>query len=418
MNKKILFAAFTFAAMAISCTEHELEEVNIPASDAIALNPSTAVTRATVLTLDSLKRPEGFVVYAESGASPSAWYDNGSQAIDGRNNHVWNVPASKWGFDRAVPWPTDPREYPMMFYAFYPANPNTAGGLFDVYPKLESNVRVPRNVKEQVDMLFGISSTTGKPASGSLVMTFKHIFSKVNFAVANIDPDRVPSTTQTAYVLALGFMNLGNVSTFKYKTGLWDPNLKSDSRDTFDYYNAFVSSYPVPYVPKVFHNAATPEKFFNGADSNLMLLPQTPPVWNTAASPVVAPTPNQAYVAMIYRIEERDNADYIGFEHASSHSGYATSFLEAEGYDGPLFVKVGYAYSANWEMGKSYLYNISLPGETGGRLLSEYLYDVYGRETDLKAPGEVPEVIISSEVNIILQPVVTDWLADDADIYY
>ena len=415
MNKKIVLAALTFATMAISCTENEVAEINIPTSEAIALNPSTAATRATVLTLDSLKRPGGFVVYAESGTSPSAWYNNGTQAIDGTNNHVWNAPASKWGFQTAVPWPANSSDYPMTFYAFYPTS--AAGlGLKDDHPRLTGDVTIQKDVKKQVDLLAAVSSTAGKPTSGTLVMSFKHILSKVNFAVANIDTNGVASTSQNAHVLALGFMNLYKNNVYDYRTATWSTAFPL-LRDTFSYYNQFVSTYPVPYVPKVFHNASNPEKFFIGADSNLMLLPQNPTVWNTAANPVLAPTANEAYVALIYRIEEFDNDDYIGFKQASSHSGYETSFLKAEGYNGPLFVKVGYAYNSNWSMGKSYLYNIPLPGETGGRLLSGYLNDEYGRETDLKAPGEVGEVVISKEANIILQPVVSDWVSDNADIF-
>ena len=418
MNKKIVLAALTFATMAISCSQNELVEVNIPTSDAIALNPSTAVTRATVLTLDSLKRPGGFVVYAESGTSPSAWYNNGTQAIDGTNNHVWDAPASKWGFQTAVPWPiSNPSAYPMTFYAFYPALPNAAGSLKDAFPTLTIDVTIPKDVKKQVDLLAGKSSTSSKPTSGSLVMSFRHILSKVNFAVANIDTNGVATSSQNAHVLALGFVNLYKDNVYDYKTATWNTLSPLQMREAFNYYNAFVSSYPVPYVPRVFNNAQDPEKFFIGADSNLMLLPQNPTVWNTTANPVLAPAANEAYVALIYRIEEFDNDDYIGFKHASSHSGYATSFLQTEGYDGPLFVKVGYAYNSNWSMGKSYLYNIPLPGETGGRLLSGYLYDEYGRETDLKAPGEVGEVVISKEANIILQPVVSDWVSDNADIF-
>jgi len=425
MNKKIIMAALSLTIAAASCTQNEVEEINVPTSETIALNPSTATTRATSLVLESLQNDNnGFAVYATGGTNPTQWYSNGgAQVINGTNNHYWEstTTPNQWQFKTQVPWPAaNSTSYPMNFYAFYPTAPNAAVvSLSNTVTNLAANVSIPLDVKAQVDMLAGKNSTPNRPLSGNLYMDFKHILSKVNFTVSNMygpnNTTPVQNYTQNAYVLALGFANLYQQGRYDYIGGSW--NTPSGTRVDYNYYNSFAGlSGTAKYSEKMF-NSATNSSFMTSAsvvDSNLMLLPQNPQVWNTnsAVATVVAPTTNDAYVKMLYRLEDTNplENDLIGFKSAVTHKSYSGSALEAKGYTGPLYVLAGYTYMQNWVPGKGYTYNIPIPGATGGRLIDEYLYDDQANRTDLKVPGgNVPGEIIGGDGYIHLDPIVSNW---------
>ena len=431
MNKKLIMAALSLTIATASCTQNEVEDINVTTSETIALNPSTSATRAIPMALDSLKHDmNGFAVYATGGLNPGGWYSNGGlQVIDGTNNHYWrtSVTPNEWQFKTQVPWPAvGSTSYPMKFYAFYPTYPNAAvTSLNNAGSYLSANVSIPTDVKKQVDMLAGYSSTPSKPISGNLYMDFKHILSKVNFTVSNMfgpnNTTPVANTTQNAYVLSLGFANLYQQNTYNYMpatgttTGAWNPLNTGSIRVDYNYYNSFVGlSGAQKYSEKRF-NSATNASFMtsvNVVDSNLMLLPQNPQVWNTSSTPVNVPATGDAYVKMLYRVEETSplNNDFIGFKDASSHLSYPGSALQAKGYTGPLYVLVGYTYAQTWAPGKGYTYNIPIPGVSGGRLLDECLYDDQANRTDLKVPGgKVPDVVIGGDGYIHLDPIVTPW---------
>ena len=388
--------------MALSCAMNETDNVNVTKSDAISLAPSTAATtRASISDINSLKDPagNGFVVYATSGNAAS-WFTK----IDGHNNHVWNDTESKWGFKSSVHWPDEANAYPMNFFAFYPQLPNTViKTLGDIYPNISLNVVIPSDKKDQLDLLAGKKSTANKPASGTLTMTFKHILSKVNFSVS------VDNTDYEAYVLALSLKNLHTTNTYDVKNAAWDPT--TNGRESFEYYNHFTVN-ASGYTEKKFDKIAKTLFFDKASNEHLMLLPQSPTVWNTDSkdATVDEPKDDEAFVQLLYRSTYLTDKDFIGFEVADNHGGYATSQLKNDNYHGPLYVKVGYSLNLDWEEGKGYQYNIPLPGQTGGRLLDDHLYDDKGNRTDLKVPGgKVPETILGDNDEIRLDPTVTNW---------
>jgi len=392
---------------------NETDNVNVTKSDAISLAPSTAATtRASISDLSTLQDdPNGFVAYAKSGSN---WY----AGLDGstKNNHVWDKHESQWGFETSVHWPGDANDYPMTFYAFYPqkdANNKVITGIIPPTSGLTLGVILPPDKKDQLDLLAGQKETKNKPASGTLTMTFNHILSKVNFSVS------IDDKNYTAYVLALGFKNLYSQNNYDVIAAAWKPFGINTNSDSYEYYNSFAVKDPTEasYTENVFSSSS--RNFFfdindKESDEHLMLLPQDGKVWPTNVATVELPKSDEAFVQMLYRLENGTNVDFIGFKDASTHGGYATSQLKKDKYEGSLYVKVGYSFVLDWKQGKGYLYNIPLPG-TGGRLLDDHLYDDKGNRTDLKVPGgKVPETILGSDDEIRLDPTVSDW--DDQTI--
>jgi hypothetical protein len=417
MVKNFIYSAAVIALMMVSCTQNEMEVFDVTTSDAIALNPGTATTRATVTYLSTLQGDaNGFIVYATSGAAFSSWYSDGTNSINGIA-HKYS--AGKWGFNPDIKWPAATTGYPMNFYAYYPQRGTGNDVVTNVTAtynpvSIELDVTIPTDILKQKDVIHAKNSTAAKPGSSNLLMNFKHALSKVNFTVTNSDgTNNLSAADQEAFILATGFNNLFTAGKFNIVTEAWNPYLAgaaAGTRTGYNYYNAFVPS-PTAYVQKSFKGAVD-KAFFTGIDSNLMLLPQNPQIWGAVTIPPALPAANDAYVQMMYRVENNAapvNPDYIGYKNATAHPNYAASALAARNYTGPLFVKVGFIFQAGWLSGKGYTYNIPVPGAGGGRLLDEYYYDDHGNRTDLEVIGTDPGDPILGDGFIHLIPKVTDW---------
>ena len=418
MKKRFILAIAAVALMAVSCSMNETEEINIVTADAISLNPNTAVTRASISNLTTLRDDNnGFAVYADNGTSPSTWHTN----IAGSNNHFHD--GSKWNFKTQVAWPTAASEYPMTFLAFHPAQNQSNGIITNVtstHPNVNLNVTVKPLASDQRDLLAGKNTAESKPSSGTLSMGFKHILSKVFFTVSNQFKGSA-NTTQDVYVLAIGFKNLHTTDVYNVRTGLWTTN--TTGQNDYNYYNKFESQADA-YTPVMFNSADKGKFYANTAEmdaSYMMLLPQNPDRWDTYAGgdpeSVQPPLTNDAYVRMLYRVEEKAapaNDDFIGYKSAVTHPNYDGSQAQADNYTGALYVMVGYSYDPAWLQGNGYQYDIPVPGSTGGRLINKNYFDDKGNETDLPVIDiEVPEVIIPGDDYIHLSPIVTPW--DDLD---
>jgi len=420
MTKRFIFSVAAIAIMLVSCSQNDQEVVNIPTSDAISLNPSTAVTRASVTNFNTLQTStDGFRVYATSGAL-TAWYqDADGKRIDGNNHHKWDNVSGKWGFEYpGVKWPTDASGYPMTFWAIYPVS-HTAMTIAPTNPTstdLSLNVTIPAHLDNQIDILSTKGSTNVKPATANLSLNFKHILSKVNFKVSTTEND----VRDSAFVQAVGFNGIYNANNFNVISQGWNGNGHTGKTE-FNYYNRFIpESTPNNTILEVvkFNNIEDAPFYPGATDKNMMLLPQSPDMWKPQVGvtpPGNLPKTGDAYVRVMYRFELTTDKDYIGFRSALDHPDYEGSEAQDKGYVGPLFVLAGYTYEGIWVEGKGFMYNIPLPGTSGGRLLDERLYDDKGNPTDLTLPGgEEGEPIITTDEYIHLIPVVTEW-GDDIE---
>ena len=420
LKNLIMFKKFvTIAVVAIviaSCTQNEMEEINVTTSDAITLSPNTAITRASIATVNTLQAStKGFVVYATGGTAPTNWLTD----IDGTNNHVYK--GGKWVFESTVPWPSEASKYPMDFYALYPGG-TTNQALqrinADEVDKLSIDVTIPAEVADQVDLLATKNRANSKPFSSNLGLAFKHILTKVDFSVSNVDTTGLSaSADQHVFVMAVGFKNLYTTNSYDMISETWNTINTGAAQGDYNYFNAFdVLQDPETYTEKEFVSA-NEAKFYSTPDidaAHMMLMPQTANFWPVAPDQQVnTPTDDQAYIKVFYRVTKDvpgnpGYEDLIGYQTAESHLNYETSELKDRGYKGSLYVLVGFKYNTTWVNGKGYIYDIPLPGKTGGRLLDKYYYDNQGRKTDLEV-GETGTTVVSEDNDIHLIPSVIDW---------
>jgi len=462
MKKSIFGLAALAAIMLAGCSKNDVQSVNKAISGTISLAPSTS--RAAITVLSTMENDAiGFKVYGTSATSFAAgnWYNDlgvtsgatvgTGAAIDGTNNHVWSSTitppsTSNWNFADPVMWPTAAADYPMNFYAWYPAAPTglvegtqdasvpAVGFTFTVQDNttLANMTTDPAVLAGQTDLVSTNAIANAKPASANLTMTFNHILSKVNFGI-------IADEGYTSHVLTVGVANVANVGTYDVVAqSPW--SAVGAFGFTYIYFNGAPTTTPMDFAGVTgnapSNPASTAEPFYAaGHSNNLMLMPQDPttnmwaPPAPTVIDPSQAPT-TQTYIYLLYRTETTSptfataNPNFIGYASAVDHPNYVGSALEASGYTGPLFVKVGYPFDGSttplqfWDKGYGYVYNIELPGTSGGRLIDDMFYKDDGTPTDLPvitpdSPNDpypdVPQPILNNDPYIHLIPVVTPW---------
>jgi len=410
-DKKIRLAVIC-AAIMVSCTDNEIEEVNTASSSFIGLVSTT--TRASVADLSTIQtNSDGFKVYATGGENPTGWYaDEDGHRIDGTNNHKYAN--NRWGFAQSVKWPDHTTDYPMNFYAIYPASPKGFGSmtfLFNPFFYLSSTYEVP-DAGNQEDILFAKANTSVRPATGNLSLVFTHILSKVNFGI-------IAGTGTVPYIQSLELINSSSRRAFDFIDGIWfgTPAIHK----SFRYFGDVPSGNIMPVFTPTVRDESTANAIYPGTHgNNLMLLPQISPSWQPQSG--TAPTSSSGgYISVIYRMSTGNGTSgvgtlrEVGFEDATQHPDNINGMVT-----GPLFVKAGFPLPADdgnftWDKGRSYMYNLVLGahGSCNGYILDEYYYDEKGVQTALKLVEvrnegkRVGDKLQAGVIHVILD--VDDW---------
>lgn len=382
------------AIVATSCAKDEVSSDAKHNPDQIGFYTNT--TRSSVVNLPVLEASTaGFVVYATSGNSPTAWFPS----IDGTNNY--KKTAAVWGWAGTAPsWPSSTTGYPMNFSAYF-ASSYTGFTLTSASAPLLLGTYTIQPEASQVDFLAAKSVSISKPASGMLPLTFQHILSKINFGV-------IPGNGATVYVQSIGVNNVGNQRSYDFRAGDW------------------ASSQPSTFTSKYFYKSTTtPATALVGTDpteaaiqnvvpsngGNLMLMPQTATTWTPATGVAAA----NAYMSVIYRLTTAADPNAVGYTVANNHPDYASlsNAIQIALNNKPLFVKVGYPFaqtSMTWAKGKGYTYNICLGtvNASNGFILENVYYDELGNPTTLTIIGkDKGDPISNGKINFIVN--VGDW---------
>jgi hypothetical protein len=412
--KRIILTLLLPVLLPVGCAKNEITEVNISARDVVGF--ATTTLRSAVVGLGTMQNDgAGFRVYAVSNSSPSNWYNDGAGGvIDGSNNYRY---AGSWGWTGQAPkWPASLNDYPMTFYALYPAAPAgltlspaaTSPSLFQFTYQVQAE-------NNQVDLLAAKATANLKPASGKLPLTFRHLLSKINFGVTT-------GQGTAAYVQALGIFNVGDKRTCDFIATNWTAAQPTLYDANYTYYGVFPPNptgnmtilAPQPFSTPATAVSESADPFYgNLHDKHLMLMPQTAVAW----SPAPGAAPANAYICVVYRLEVQNNPNAVGWADAATHPGYTGSALEQQGYTGPLYVKAGFPLpttagnSFTWEMGLGYTYHIGLgtAGSCNGYIVDTYYYDKYGNRTGLEIGNgkKTGDKIQDGYIRVTLD--VTDW---------
>ncbi len=388
--KKILVAIAVAGVMLTGCTKNQTDGFKVQNPDVIGF--STSTSRASVYDLSTLTDdPAGFKVFGQTANVSGAWYDN----VDGTNNYAFASGAWGWAGEDAV-WPTTDGSYPMTFYAVYPVKNLTS----ETVAALSDNIEIAAAAADQVDMLSAKATAGGKPASGQVSLTFKHILSKVNFGVIAGHEMRVE-------VQSVAVRNVNSKGTYNYITQTWSGATTSPAGYSYFFYLP-ANNAQLPYFETTGGSGEdTAVPIYAGTDhsNHLMLMPQSsasgaPAAWDKT----IANLANGAYIEVTYLIVDTSTDpedDYIGYrqgttyldEHtgfAANNNGWEPTYTGGLGtgtaqYDGFLYVKVGFPLTLNWEAGKGYTYNICLgtANSTNGYYISDNYIDDDGNETNV-----------------------------------
>jgi hypothetical protein len=340
-------------AMLTSCVDDVITNENSLSSDYIAFNSTTSTTRASIADLPAIQLSgSGFSVFATGGSNPTGWYaDADNNPIDGTNNYRYV--SGQWSFDKPVKWPSEAHEFPMTFYALYPASPAglSVSGAFSDGAALIALYTV-QEAGKQVDLLAAEAKTNSKPATGHLTLAFKHILSKINFGI-------IAGTGTTPVIQSLQVNNVDDINVFDFVKGDWSSTPPANAGNaSYTYFGAPSGNTQTLFTPSI-RDERTANAIYTGAHNrNLMLMPQTSPGWK----PVSGSAPDASsdgYISVVYRMETGTTGiNEVGFADAREHPDNSNGAIT-----GPLFVKVGFPLAKDaftWEKGHSYTYNIGL----------------------------------------------------------
>ena len=361
-------------------------------SDVISLSSGTS-TRASIATLSTMETDaNGFTVFATLGSSPTGWYtDVFGSSIDGSNKHKYV--SGGWTFVPDIYWPVS--DYPITFYALFPAAPTGLGAWdYGFSPlKLRAPYTVPATASAQQDVLAAKLSTASRPATGEESITFNHILTYVDF-------DVIAGIGTTPQVQSLQLVNIRNNRTYDFIANDWESSTSGNA--SYTYFGTVVpggvgGSSSLPLWSAATADESTCNPFYSNtttptaANAHLMLMPQTAPFW----SPVHGSAPTSSsggYVTIIYRMGTGSGTTgtgtsrEVGYVSANQHPDFVPG-----SYAGPLFVKAGFPLPGSsgdftWQRGVGYAYHVGLgtPNSCNGYILDEYYYNDLGNRTNLK----------------------------------
>ena len=392
MKNQILVGLTIMTLMFAGCSMDEVSSINNSDANSIGFELSTGKTRAELVDIEALYRnANGFGVFATNGASPATYIDNEAYKYE---NGAWKWAAISHN------WPEKDTEYPVNFYAYFPADKTTL-----TTPSLAAQYTIAESPAQQVDYLAANSvGVTSKPVSGDVLLKFNHILSKIDFKV-------ITGSNVTVEVQSIAVRNVGNTGTFSFQSLLWASS-PAKWEASFSYLTA-----PVKDANKFAGRTDPKGADVSGSSGSLMLMPQNLSGRSWYPLPKKEETLHNlnilSYIEVVYRVYETGNKnDLVGFSDASDHPDYTG------GVTGPLFVKVGYPLPTNWEMGKAYTYTIHIGdgSSSGGNLIEKYFIDRNGEKTTLvvvypgtNKPIEPPDPIFPKNNVIGFVVSVEDW---------
>lgn len=467
--KRTRFFAFaTVSCLMVGCVETDLivsdEDLNdYDSPTKIGFMSST--TRAfeanlnTIKGLDSKFPYKGFQVYGYTNDA-NCWYEDryDGVSINGMNNYFWrnsgwhwDAPGGGLNIAKAPSWPDTPSDYPMTFFAAFPA-------YYSSFATIGPNAQVDGkhiieinndNVKQK-DLMAAWAQVIDKaPSNGKVNLKFKHILSKSNIS-ARVDEG------YEIEVLTAKLVNIKDKRFFDYARTLekdetdadrWTGDFIKEEIDgksdyVYDTYNYPVKNSIVGYG----NNYPFASELNDGGelavvDGHIMTIPQQ-------LEPVVAckgnidrtynsdnllvrgngsdpgTMNNGAYVELIYRMyklnddgSQIDLLPRVGMSHSSDHPYITNPSIRPEGYqvylggidydenpeqdlvsdgDTKLYIRVYYPIENRLEMGRGCMYELNMGSTGSGLFMDDTYYDEYLQDTnlpiDLDGEGEINPV--------------------------
>jgi hypothetical protein len=405
MTIRMMLSMTVTAMLAVSCSNDEVHNLNIPETDAIGIEISTARTRAAVVGITELESSTtGFGVFATK---------NNAGAQEGYiGNKPYKYDSGNWGWNSTDPfttWPANDSDYPMNFYAYYPVGVATLSA-----SNMSAAVTIPGTPDKQVDMLSARRvDLAARPSSSKVTMDFKHILSRIGFKVKT-------GANVTVAVQSVAIKYVGETGTFDYAAQTWTVAPAAWAK-SYDFMTAPIKPVNVFYGGML--GATTTGLTVTGSDGYLMLMPQdlSARAWGKSKDKLKG---DESYIEVVYRIFETSSTnDVVGYTDATNYPNYSAS---GSAVTGALYVKVGYPLPTNWEMGKAYTYTIHLgtSNDNGGNLINDNFVDEDGNDTglpvvtpDTNDPIKVPDAIVDLSKPIGITVDVDNWdLQPDTDL--
>ena len=341
MKQKLFYGAMA-AMMLTACSQDEILKIN---EDEISFNVSSISNTRAADSYCNNFLPSSFRVWAQNTDTQDVYFGGELIVNKGGNPAVW-------GFDGGQRyWP----ENTLNFYA--EVNGDNEFNYNDGAPKFE-NFQVKDNVREQVDLMYGVKLNQGKNNT-PVNLNFRHALSQVVFRAKNTN------NKINVEVTGVSVGHIGNQATFTFPTVNTDTNWEDvDHSDNphdvtlpgqgtwSDAQASTLKQYDVTFdavtLSSEVTNLTCPGANHNQASfaNTLTLIPQQSVAWNPE---IKGDSFNGAYFLVKCKISNIAGAEYNAATDKVLYDGYAAIPVEI-----------------NWEQGKRYIYTFNFANGTGG----------------------------------------------------
>lgn len=341
MKQKLFYGAMA-AMMLTACSQDEILKIN---EDEISFNVSSIQDTRAADSYCNNFLPSSFRVWAQNTDSQDVYFGGELVVNKGGNPAVW-------GFDGGQRyWPNNN----LNFYA--EVNGDNEFNYNDGAPKFE-NFQVKDNVREQVDLMYGVKLNQGKENT-PVNLNFRHALSQVAFRAKNTNPKI------NVEVTGVSVGHIGNQATFSFPTVNTDQNWEDvDHSDNphdvtlpgqgtwTDAQASALKQYDVTFdavtLTSDVKSLTCPGDNHTQASfaNTLTLIPQQVAAWNPE---VKGNTFNGAYFLVKCKISNIAGEQYNALTDKVLYDGYAAIPVEI-----------------NWEQGKRYIYTFNFANGTGG----------------------------------------------------
>lgn len=417
MKKHLTFLGIAAVATAVfaGCSKDELVESY--QGEEISFSTRVA-TRATSLTLDNLG---DFAVIAKGVHPTGDLYTQyliggeNSGSVEGEIAHKVVGETTNWELDRKVYWPSGMNQ--VLFWAYTTKNKDNTedpvlssgtisfdqrkGAKINGFCPAKANLGEPigtgnwNDGDNQTDLLIAFKEQQ-RTGGVSITLDFDHALSQINISASQkgrADTDHRRVKVRGAWIVNVntkGDLDAGFSWDKTSKTATVNPQWKDPKESGM--YGSYTNRAHVL-------DKDNPQSIL-GNNSTLMIIPQTVSGWDPEDA--AQEQEQAAYILLLCRVE----LEHEGITHEGTEIGdikiengkhYHQLFPVSDKYDDKEYGFSCVPLDINWEMGKSYTYNLDICGGNSGAGLYPP-ESIYGKVDQLvpssERTGATPSVII------------------------
>ncbi|MFI3269297.1 MAG: hypothetical protein SNG14_06385 [Rikenellaceae bacterium] len=429
--KHLIFPSLLFAAAAVtSCAEDAATDLPISGltnSNLITLDMASSATKGSDIDATFLQDNTNVVLsYIDGSTSNTIEFDYND------TDYIWKQTAQ-------TPLMWSDISYPMQVYSMNDGENKTL--TYDADTAILSYNVTDAIITNHKDLLYLSKTISSMPSAGIIRGVFDHALSKVEFTLTTTDAtDSAPDSGYEVSLLTTQFCQPYNdgTATITAADGTIAWGSQNSRQGYYEYLNLKASNLTTTSAEQTYTNviaekiepeATNDPAAATNANWNMMLIPQTIydgysilDALTETPSSLSSAMDEEPYIEVLYRMDDEHGeaiagaanaTDYINSLDDSVYSTLNKSSARSDYGNTPLYVRVAFAFSQDYDLEASTYYQLDLDFYNhGGIVVDEYYYDQTGTKTNIPIDDdlEVGEPVIpTTDSQICLTITVSSW---------